>query len=249
MFGSRKRKIVDIYYYSDRGGRETNEDTCAVYQKKKKEYLFVVADGLGGHGEGGRASQIAVSTILKNFKKKELNNPKQLCDWFEECNEQILKIQSVNCHMKTTLVVLHIKDNLAMWAHIGDTRLYHFVDGKISDQTCDHSVSQMAVFRGEIKPEEIRGHVDRNRLLRAIGNEQKNKAEISERIELKGNSHSFLLCTDGFWEYVYEQEMEESLLRASTAEEWIKHMQIYAEKRIKQKNDNHSAIAVIVNGR
>ncbi|MGN1197844.1 MAG: PP2C family protein-serine/threonine phosphatase [Acetatifactor sp.] len=247
MFGNRKRKIIDIYHYSDKGDRKRNEDTCAVYQKKEKEYLFAVADGLGGHGEGARASQLAVNTMLENFKEIELNNPEQLSDWFQDCNKRILNIQTTNCQMKTTLVVLHIKDNLAMWAHIGDTRLYHFVDGKISDQTCDHSVSQMAVFSGEIKPEEIRGHIDRNRLLRAIGSDQNNKAEISDRIELRGKSHAFLLCTDGFWEYVYEHEMEEAFSNASTAEEWINNMLIYVRKRIKQENDNNTAIAVIVN--
>lgn len=242
-----KRKPVDICHHSNIGGRPENEDSFTVYKKGKK-YLCAVADGLGGHGGGAKASQTAIDIIHKNMNQQELENPKQFLDWFQECNDEVYKLQSAQCQMKTTLVVLYINNTYASWAHIGDSRLYHFVNGKIEHQTFDHSVSQMAVFRGEITSAEIRGHIDRNKLLRAIGREQNVKIDISEKISLKENKHAFLLCTDGFWEYIYENEMEEALKEASSAQEWMNNMLVYINDRVKKGNDNNTAVAVMING-
>lgn len=247
MLNGWKKNKVDICHYSNIGGRLENEDAYGVYKNRKK-YLCAVADGLGGHGGGAKASQTAINTILRKINQQELENPKQFLDWFQECNDEVCKLQSVQCRMKTTLVVLYINDTYASWAHIGDSRLYHFVNGKIEHQTYDHSVSQMAVLRGEITSVEIRGHIDRNKLLRAIGREQNIKIDISESISLKENQHAFLLCTDGFWEYIYEKEMEEALKEASSAQEWINNMLVYINDRVGKENDNNTAVAVMING-
>lgn len=249
MFSNLLKNPVDMCKYSNVGGRAENEDTCGAFNKSKKEFCFVVADGLGGHGGGAQASQMAVKTISESFFENELKNPEEFKVWFQKANQEVFQIQTPDCEMKTTLVTLHIKDDFAMWAHIGDSRLYHFVDGKLVDQTFDHSVSQMAVLRGEISPEEIRGHEDRNRLLRALGRDEEIRIDVSEKISLKGKQHAFLLCTDGFWEYVYENEMEKALLHSRSAEKWIHKMVSHIKSRAKEGNDNNTAIAVIVNER
>lgn len=247
MFGRFFKKPIDIFSYSNIGGRQENEDTCAVFEKQKNEYCCVVADGLGGHGGGARASRTAAAVISEHFLSDEIENPEDFNTWFQKANQAVLEIQSPDCRMKTTLVTLYIKDKSAMWAHIGDSRLYHFVEGKLAGQTLDHSVSQMAVFRGEITPEEVRGHVDRNRLLRALGSEKNIRIDVSEESSLKGKQHAFLLCTDGFWEYIYETEMEEALAGASSAKEWLQNMLGYMKRRMRKDNDNNTAITVIVN--
>ena len=247
MFGNLIKETMDIFQYSDIGGRQINEDTCAVFHKKRKEHCFVVADGLGGHGCGAQASQTAVASISEIFLSDELEYPEDFLAWFQKANKAVFDIQSTNCKMKTTLVALYIKDNDAMWAHIGDSRLYHFVNGRLVEQTLDHSVSQMAVLCGEISSDEIRGHIDRNRLLRALGREENVRIEVSEKINLKGKKHAFLLCTDGFWEYIYENEMEEALLAADSAEQWMNNMLVYMKSHMKKGNDNNTAIAIIVN--
>ena len=132
--------------------------------------------------------------------------------------------------------------------HIGDSRLYHFRDGKLLKQTTDHSVSQMAVFMGEITTHEIRFHEDRNKVLRALGSNSA-KAEISEETELEEGRDAFLLCTDGFWEYVYEQEMEQALSQADSPKDWIRRMQKILQTRVPADNDNFTAAAVICAGK
>ena len=145
--------------------------------------------------------------------------------------------------MKTTLVFLYIEDGCARWMHIGDSRLYHFSGGHLQSQTMDHSVSQMAVLMGEITPQEIRFHEDRNRVLRALGGDNA-KPDVSAPVILTGGNDAFLLCTDGFWEYVYEEEMEKTLQNAKTPQEWLKSMETILRTRTPADSDNFTAAAV-----
>ena len=145
--------------------------------------------------------------------------------------------------MKTTLVFLTLEDGQARWMHVGDSRLYHFRSGKLQTQTMDHSVSQMAVLMGEITPREIRFHEDRNRVLRALGGDNA-KPELSHTVMLTGGEDVFLLCTDGFWEYVYEEEMEALLKKCASPKKWLAEMEKLVHSRAPSDNDNFTAAAV-----
>ena len=144
--------------------------------------------------------------------------------------------------MKTTLVFLTLENEKARWMHVGDSRLYHFKDGKLISQTTDHSVSQMAVMMGEITTHQIRFHEDRNRVLRSLGGENA-KPELSSVTDISEGNHAFLLCSDGFWEYVYESEMEQTLCQAKDPDDWIASMEQILQGRITGNNDNYTAAA------
>ena len=107
--------------------------------------------------------------------------------------------------MQTTAVSLIIQNDLALWGHIGDTRLYYFHDGNLQKQTSDHSVPQMLVNAGEIDDSQIRYHEDRNRLLRSLGSKETIKPNLEQSATTIYPGDAFLLCTDGFWEYVLEK--------------------------------------------
>lgn len=238
----------DSFLYTNPGGREVNEDTGLLLANKSGGFLAVVADGLGGHGGGALASKAAAEVLSSGFQKEKALSPEKLPLWFAEANERVLSMQTAECEMKTTLVALWIAGNKAVWAHIGDSRLYHFTDGELTERTIDHSVSQMAVLSGEITEDQIRGHVDRNRLLRAIGRPGEVKLDVSPVTELKGKSHAFLLCSDGFWEYVWEREMTETLRVSGNAKEWTMKMVEILRGRAKPGNDNHTAAVVWIDG-
>ena len=106
--------------------------------------------------------------------------------------------------MRTTAVVLCTEGNRGTALHIGDSRFYHFRNGKIISQTKDHSVPQMLAMAGEISEHEIRRHPDRNRLLRALGDENEEVRFVRSDFEIK-EGDAFLLCSDGFWEEVEEE--------------------------------------------
>jgi len=229
--------------YTNLGGREVNEDSCGTMTQENR-VCAVVADGLGGHGGGDIASSTAVDVVLELWSKAEIINEAILDQWFQFINEKVYEMQTNVCAMKTTLAVMVCENAEVLLAHVGDTRIYHFVDGRIASQTFDHSVSQMAVLSGEITQDEIRHHVDRNKLLRAIGKNDEIQVEISPRINVSKGQHAFLLCTDGFWEYVVEEEMEQLLREAKCPEEWLASMAELLQSRVPEGNDNNTAVAV-----
>ena len=242
--------MISAKSYTDQGGREYNED-AGIYACRNGISYAVIADGLGGHGNGDKASRMAVGTIRKRFQDLPdcwCPSEEDLVEWFDEANQNVMALQDERCQMKTTLAFLCIdeKEKIARLAHVGDSRIYYFEEGRCAFYTFDHSVSRMAVLSGEIGIEDIRFHVDRNKLLKAIGKSEGVKAE-TKTISLAGQSEQvFLLCTDGFWEYVTEEEMEYTLSQSDSPEKWIKLMREYIAQRAGEHNDNNSAIAVWV---
>lgn len=236
--------------YTNQGGRPVNEDSCDIFSKQNS-ICAVVADGLGGHGGGEIASSMAVEMAGMFFEAQDSIESSDLYTWFQKINEKVCGAQTDACRMKTTLTLLlaDMEKKKSFWAHVGDSRIYHFKDGVMSSVTVDHSVSQMAVFAGEITFEQIRHHEDRSRLLRAIGSQDEVNAEISGECDISTGNHAFLLCSDGFWEYVYEAEMEETLRSSQNPVQWLEQMSLMIQSRVDGTNDNNTAVAVwIVNG-
>jgi len=233
--------MLQTALYTDIGGRSCNEDCVRQCSSGGDSLCLILADGLGGHGGGDRASDTVCRTLCEGFAGRV--SPAVLIDLLNEAHRNIQALQTPQCSMKSTAVVLTIGSGRAAWAHVGDSRLYHFLDGKLIFQTRDHSASQLAVMLGEITPQEIRFHEDRNRVLRALGQKGELTVEASQA-ELAPGHHAFLLCSDGFWEYVLEPEMETDLLYAVSEEDWIRRMQARLRQRIPSDNDNNTAAAV-----
>ena len=147
--------------------------------------------------------------------------------------------------MKTTLVFLAMEKEMARWMHVGDSRLYRFQNGKLVKQTMDHSVSQMAVLMGDITPQQIRFHEDRNRVLRALGGDNA-KADISPETELQSGRDAFLMCTDGFWEYVTEEDMENTFKDSDDGDGWLEKMIAIREAKAPQNSDNYTAAVIVI---
>ena len=235
--------IIKTFCMSDVGGRATNDDTASIYQERGKAWVYV-GDGLGSYAGGKRASKTAGDALLTMAKHGSMLPKERLQDGALLADKAVKDLQkATKGNMKTTLVFLAMEEGKARWMHVGDSRLYHFRDGKVLKQTTDHSVSQMAVFMGEITTHEIRFHEDRNKVLRALGGDNA-KAEISEEVEVIDGRDAFLLCTDGFWEYVLEPEMEQTLQSAADPEEWIRAMEKILLTRVDGENDNYTAAAV-----
>lgn len=230
------------YGYTCRGGRQENEDSYGIFSRGEN-FCAAVADGLGGHGDGGRASKIAVRHLLNCGAKSDFPVKEDIQAHFTAANEEIINSRTDRNRMKTTAVWLGIWGGQAIWAHIGDSRLYHFVDETLCDCTLDHSVSQMAVALGEIRREEIPGHCDRSRLLRVLGDEELSP-EIHNPVDLKPGRHAFLLCTDGFWESITEDEMLLDLYKSKSPREWIYAMSFRVLKRQGAGHDNHTAVGI-----
>lgn len=212
--------------------------------------MFALADGLGGHSDGDKASRSVVETLSEIFYKSFDKSETFLTNGFNISQKVLLSKQNINgniCKMKSTLICLVLHDMQAQWGHIGDSRLYWFRNKKILLRTLDHSVSQILALSGDITEREIRFHVDRNRLTRVMGEEwSSQKYELSDLYKIKKHDR-FLLCSDGFWEYIEDNEMINSYKKNNTAEQWLINMNnIFLNKSINKKTDNYSAITVCI---
>ena len=230
--------------YTDQGGRELNEDSHGIFVKNGC-ICAVVADGVGGHGGGDKASGLAVRGINKLYQHSKEDLPiGEVHEWVQQINQAVCQVQTKECCMKTTLCTLFTDNWSCFWAHVGDSRTYYFKENKLFSMTTDHSVSQMAVLSGEITQDEIRHHEDRNKLIRSIGNQREIKVDISDMTDVSQGRHAFLLCTDGFWEYVLENEMEETLQNSKNPVQWVEQMAAILKERVPENNDNNTAVAV-----
>lgn len=233
---------LSVSYYTTKGGRSSNEDSISLLENKDNT-LAMVADGLGGHQDGAVASESAVRVLNHRLTGRALD-PGELEAAIEAANEEISRCQEEHPGMKTTLALLWLDKQCAYAAHVGDSRIYQFRNKALVFQSIDHSVSQMAVMVGEITADQIRGHKDRNKLVRALGAAKQVKPDIRELEVFPGDA--FLLCTDGFWELITEAQMQEALSYCATANEWLLKMRQRVDQRSGAKSDNQSAVAIII---
>jgi len=227
--------------------RKNNQDSYVI-EIRGMAGCWRVAEGVGGHAGGETASHMAVDVVLSQFRSER----QALTEFVETCFQNVQqKIRAkadddlVLSAMRTTLVVLACDCDQVYWGHVGDTRLYLFRDGKILYQTRDHSVPQMLVDAGRIAPGEIRGHEDQNRLTKALGQEGELKAAVAENpLKLKAGDAA-LLCSDGIWTYVLEQELELMLAESASAEDWLAAVERLVLERAEKDHDNYTAVAVL----
>lgn len=239
---------IKAAYISKQGGRKKNEDYAA-YAEKERYGCYLVADGLGGHYGGDLASKAVVKAILKAFNDSpgaSVDHLKSYLDFAAKAMQRIRQELGREGALKTTLVALLIGRSGATWAHLGDSRLYYFRKGRLAFQTKDHSLPQRLVDLGEIRQDQVRCHEDRNRLLYVLDGEDTSRFTFSEKAVPLCAGDAFLLCSDGFWEYLYEEEMEKDLHASSTPDEWIDRMERKLLKRVEAKHDNYTALAVMV---
>lgn len=235
---------------SSAGGREENQDSAGDVLLDSGLHLYLVADGLGGHVGGALASQLAVETVVTNAREYLLFSTEGLDDLKTGAQSALKQRQQEQPEferMRTTLVMLAIHEGQAIWLHCGDVRLYHFRDGKRKLQTRDHSVPQMLVSSGDMEASEIRGHPDRNRVLRALGGDDNEaRCAVSKAVATLQPGDAFLLCTDGFWEYVLESEMETTLQQTMNPAAWLRAMEKILLDKAEGEFDNYTALAVTV---
>ena len=237
--------------FTNKGTREINEDRCGVAMHEDS-YCFTVADGLGGHGNGEIAARAAVDAICTMFVDEGYSDSffKKAFSAAQDAIVQQQERLQAPSRMKTTLVVLVIHKGKAVWAHVGDSRLYEFKQGKMKGRTIDHSVPQMLAISGEIEEKDIRHHLDRNRLMRVMGiRGETPRYDISPMLRLHGE-HAFLLCTDGFWELLEDTDMAQLQKESASPKVWVTRMAAMIRENGKDgEMDNYTAIAVYTKGK
>lgn len=231
---------------SDIGNRAINEDLIKPFITQNITG-FILCDGLGGHGMGNIASEIAANELEKCFNNVNTVDVSIIKDCIYKVNSIILKKQidiNAKSKLRTTLTALIIYEKRAYLCHVGDSRIYAFRNNKILFRTHDHSVPEMLALSGKIAEQDIRHHPDRNKVLKVFGMDEENFRCSIEVLDNQ-NIQAFLLCSDGFWELIDEEKMENLLASAKSVDTWLENMKLAVVQNGVQTNmDNYSAIAI-----
>jgi serine/threonine protein phosphatase PrpC len=223
MSEARKTFKIQSSALSDRGlneRRPLNEDA---FLHDPARNVFAVADGVGGAEAGEVASQTAIEVLDEAFRHQvegaDVEDLMELA--IQRANASIHQMAQEHAKfamMATTIVALHLKDNIATFGHVGDSRLYRLTpDGVLHRETEDHSIVEEEVRAGRMTPEQAANHPSKNVISRALGAEQGVEVDM-KTIEVEDGTE-FLLCTDGITRHISDNEMRQLLVLNGNLEE------------------------------
>lgn len=203
--------------------RSNNEDAIALVPQWR---LAVLADGMGGYNAGEVASEMTTRIISQGLGKwlENLNAPppeialhEAIEDWGRQANSAIFEsARDVQEHygMGSTVVVAAFTGDLLVVGHVGDSRAYRLRQGQLERLTRDHSLLQEQLDGGLITHEQARTSTHRNLVTRALG--------MDEHVEVETRSHQMqtddvlLMCSDGLYDLLEDQEMARLIAQADT---------------------------------
>ena len=199
--------------------RDNNQDAYYISQEGDN-FLFVIADGMGGHKAGETASNMAVDIIgdslnilltKSNLSEKEIED--KIKASIHDANSRIYKKSMKDerfSGMGTTVTLAYIKDKDIFIGHAGDSRAYILRNNVLVQVTKDHSLVEELIRNGSISEEEAKHHPQRNVITRAVGSSSEINTDLIK--EYKNHGDILLLCTDGLTSMLNDDEIKNSLL-------------------------------------
>ncbi|UNC91456.1 PP2C family protein-serine/threonine phosphatase [Candidatus Contubernalis alkaliaceticus] len=203
------------------GFRENQEDAFAFSDLEnlelvdKKGVLAVVADGMGGLSLGEEASRVAVQTFLREFTLKDRHEP------VSHCLERALKVANnsvfdlayqdgLELDIGTTLIAAVIFKDELHWISVGDSRIYHFRQGRLTQLTRDHIfMNQLIedVNNGKITRSEAENHPEGSFLTSYLGLPEIPEIDRSNGPLIMAPGDAVLLCSDGLYNTLSNEEI------------------------------------------
>jgi protein phosphatase len=237
-----------IYQESKKGGRKVNQDRMG-YLYTRDSLLMLVADGMGGHARGEVAAQLTLQTMASIYQRDAqplLADPGRYLEEAVLASHRELHRYRAEHSLpeapRTTVVACVIQQGLAIWAHVGDSRLYLLRGGRIAERTIDHSRVHHLVSAGLIKPEEAKDHPERNRIFNCIGAFVAPTVEVSRPVALR-NGDTLLLCSDGLWGTLTDRQIAEGF-HGSTVMRAVPELMEMALANGGNEADNCTAVAM-----
>ena len=221
--------------------RRLNEDACLALPERG---LWVVADGMGGHHAGDHASQLIVETL------GTVGDHRSLGEFVGEVEAQLL---AVNDRLRddsadlpsgtiigSTVAALLAYNRQAAFLWAGDSRIYRLRGEELRQLTRDHSEIEELIAAGEVAREAAAGHPSSNVITRAVGALPEQDAFDIGITDLRPGDR-FLLCSDGLYRVVSDEEMKHHLAALSPGEACHRLIELALARRC---SDNVTVISV-----
>jgi len=233
---------------SRQGGRARNEDRVAVAERDSA-VLMVLGDGLGGHKGGGIASKTLCQVATNAFRAVRsplIQDPSSFLAFVAFQTHQTLKLLGKKLtppiEPRTTCVLCLVQNGCAYWAHVGDSRLYHFHRDTLVERTQDDTTVDAFQKRGILNEAESRAHPEKSHLLACLGGHHEPTVSLSAETPLK-TGDLLLLCSDGVWEALEAKELTRALSHP-VLESGLADLLLEAENRRQEAADNISAVGL-----
>jgi serine/threonine protein phosphatase PrpC len=234
------------------GDRKEQQDRVAIIPAKRVRgtALVVLADGAGGYKGGAAAAEQVIATasnLLEAYSPKQETPEQLLNDVINEAHT-VIRLNRVLTEEEphSTIVAMLLQPDRADWGWVGDSRLYQFRGSKLKHRTKDHSYVQQQIDDGQWREEDRNKHPNRNLLLQALGHSEPPAPNFAASAPLVAGD-TFLLCSDGLWEYFADEEIGKALaaLPPRKAAEMLINS---ARVRAKGRGDNLSLAIVKLQG-
>ncbi len=228
------------------GARERQEDAFGFSDLSDSDYvekngvLAVVADGMGGLAKGDRASQVAVSVFLREYKDRRNEEPLKthLLRTLHRSNTAVYDLAFTggeDDELGTTLVAVAVKQGKMDWLSVGDSRIYHYSDGSLEQLNKEHIYAnklETEVKKGLISRKEANSHPERAFLTSYLGSHEISEVDYSEEPVILKPGDTIMLCSDGLTNTLSLDEIVEvfKVSPVNIAEELVKQA-LFKEKR------------------
>lgn len=232
------------------GHRPENQDKVEAVVKGASA-MIVAVDGMGGHAEGAKASELTVKALKKCFDEagQPVFDPQGfLTRALALAHERVVQAGEVipmEHRPRATCAVCLVQDGNAYWAHVGDSRVYQLRGGAVARRSRDHSHVELLVNEGLIGEEEVKNHPMRNYVECCLGGDLPlPDMSIAARIRVTGGD-VLLVCTDGFWSGNEDDEI--GALSTPSDEELAIGLRRLADQAVSRNtphSDNTSAAAL-----
>lgn len=192
--------------------RKVNQDRACVLKNDANEVFGIVCDGMGGHLAGELAAQMAIDTLCQSFlENSPIRTEKDATQWLNNAialaNSKIYedaKQNRLHQGMGTTIVCCLVLKEVIVIAHVGDSRVYLYTNHQLQQLTKDHTYVNLLVDSGSITKEQAKTHPKKNILMKALGVFEE---VVVSTLVLENKQQFFLLCSDGLYNCLDENEM------------------------------------------
>lgn len=204
-----------VWYKTDVGlKRKNNQDAILINEALN---LYIIADGMGGHNGGERASHLAIESIeayfIEHSHKTDVRD--LIVSALEKANKEIYLESLDNRDLKgmgTTCSLLYINQGIHI-GHVGDSRIYFIKNNEIHQVTVDHTLVENLIAKGEIDREEAKSHPRKNVITRAVGTDVDLRVDYSTFS--KDRADHILICSDGLTNKIEDHEIMDLILNNS----------------------------------